>query len=318
MATRSSASHRALPYDPFQEVEDVQPVSRLRRRRSKAVAAAEPGRRDLPVLEPPVTAPAALLAAASESEANVGDVIGPSGDRSLSEEEALDLAGLPQLLGLPADFALDPGGEISSAIDDEPQGIEEPSLDVLIAGIDEEIRRAFDQASEGLPAPGGMVGKPTEQHVVFSLAGTLYTAPIRNVTEIGHPPKTTSVPNVPPWLSGVTNLRGDIVSVVDLRAFLGMPAAAAGNETRMLVVRTTDDDLVLGLIVDAVRGIRRLESEGIGEPAAAVADNVAHYVRGTIQQDGDFYVVMDLESLLNSTALRQFEAAWAPFKGGSL
>jgi purine-binding chemotaxis protein CheW len=255
----------------------------------------------------------------TDASVSGGDAIALSAGLSPSPEaETMDLEGLPQLLGLPADFAIEVGEEISRADDHELEGPEGPALDVLLAGIDDEIRRTFDQQSEGMDVRGGALAKPTEQHVVFSLAGNLYTVPIGNVMEIGHPPNTTPVPNVPPWLSGVTNLRGDIVSVVDLRAFLGIPTAAVGNPTRMLVVRTADEDLVLGFIVDSIRGIRRLESERIGAPAAAVDDHVAHYVRGTILQDGDFYVVMDMESLLHSGALRQFEAAWAPFKGGSL
>jgi chemotaxis signal transduction protein len=322
MATRSSVARRALPCDPFQETEDIRPAPLLRRRRGKEVLKKEAASQDILVSEPLVAMPApgepVPSTAASVSGANAGDATAPSADPSFhGGAETPDLEGLPELLGLPADLALEVGGEISRADDHEPEGREEPALDVLIAGIDEDIRRSFDQLSEGAEARAGALATPTEQHVIFSLAGNLYTAPIGNVMEIGHPPNVTSVPNVPPWLSGVTNLRGDIVSVVDLRGFLGMPTAAVGNPTRMLVVRTADEDLVLGFIVDSVRGIRHLESERIGEPAAAVDDHVAHYARGTILQDGDFYIVMDMEILLHSSALRQFEAAWAPFKGGS-
>src|SRR4030095_6422769 len=82
------------------------------------------------------------------------------------------------------------------------------------------------------------VGNDEEQHVIFTLDGASYSLPIASVTEIGRPLAVTPLPNVPEWMVGVANLRGDIISVVDLRRFFGLGADEAPRGGRMLVVRS--------------------------------------------------------------------------------
>lgn len=180
-------------------------------------------------------------------------------------------------------------------------------LDELIATIDGEVEEAFRSgAMAGFTPeePAGEIGE--EQHVIFSLAGTEYAAHIDNVIEIGQPLDITPVPNVPDWVLGVANLRGDIISVVDMRAFLGMEQTSYGQDRRMMVTQTSGEDLNSAFIVDRVSGIRYLAADRIGEPAAPIEDHVAHYLRGVYEHDDRLLVVLDLDRLLLSPEMRQF------------
>src|SRR5262249_10077058 len=107
-------------------------------------------------------------------------------------------------------------------------------------------------------------------------------------------------------LLGVANVRGDIVSMVHLRSFLGLDSGA--GEGRMMVVRASSHDLVTGLIVDQVRGIRSLPEQGIAAPSTPVEDRVAPYLRGVAEADGRLLVLLDLDRLLLSPEMRQFES----------
>jgi chemotaxis signal transduction protein len=148
--------------------------------------------------------------------------------------------------------------------------------------------------------------KAAAQHVVFTLAGTEYAVPIDNVLEVGRPLTPTPVPNVPEWVLGVANVRGDIVSMIDLRAFLGLPPHP-GAERRLLVVRARSEELAVGLVVDRVGGIRDIPPAGVNTAATVAEGAVTAYVRGVAEADGERLVVLDLERLLLTPELRAFE-----------
>jgi purine-binding chemotaxis protein CheW len=148
--------------------------------------------------------------------------------------------------------------------------------------------------------------KTAAQHIVFTLAGTEYAVPIANVLEVGRPLTPTPVPNVPEWVLGVANVRGDIVSMIDLRAFLGMPPHP-GPERRLLVVRARSEELATGLVVDHVGGIRDIPPASVDTGAPVAEGAVAAYVRGVVEADGERVVVFDLEQLLLTPELRAFE-----------
>src|SRR5262245_55059822 len=99
-------------------------------------------------------------------------------------------------------------------------------------------------------------GEEGERHMLISMAGQEYAPPAHNILEVSHPLRVSRVPNVPEWLLGLANVRGDIVSVVDVRAFLGLGAGEASGQNRMVVVRSSAEDLTTTLLVDRVRSIR--------------------------------------------------------------
>jgi len=181
-------------------------------------------------------------------------------------------------------------------------------LDELIAAIDRDVEQTlrpeamFDPADTAPARPEG-----EEQHVIFTLAGAEYAVPITNVIEIGRLLNVTPVPNVPDWVLGVANLRGDIISMVDLRAFLGMERTGYGHASRMLVVQAQQGKLTTGLIVDRVSGIWYVPMDQIGAPAAPIEDQVTPYLRGVYEHRGRLLVVLDLNRLLLSPEMRQFE-----------
>jgi purine-binding chemotaxis protein CheW len=181
-------------------------------------------------------------------------------------------------------------------------------LDELIAAIDQDVGQTLQpEAVAGLAAAAPARPEDEEQYVIFTLTGAEYAVPISNVIEIGRPLNVTPVPNVPNWVVGVANLRGDIISVVDLPAFLGMERTGYGHASRMLVAQAYQGQLTTGLIVDRVSGIWYLPVDQIGAPAAPIEDRVTPYLHGVYEHDGQLLVVLDLDRLLLSPEMRQFE-----------
>src|SRR5688500_4488753 len=89
-----------------------------------------------------------------------------------------------------------------------------------------------------------------EQVVVLELAGEGYAIEISTIQEIIRMQPITRIPNGPGWIEGVTNLRGRVIPVLDLRRRLGLPAGEVTRRCRIVVAELGGH--TLGLVVDAV------------------------------------------------------------------
>jgi hypothetical protein len=105
--------------------------------------------------------------------------------------------------------------------------VQSNSLEDTVAEIDAAMPQSFHAGiTLGADSAVGSARKALlgsdAKHVVFKLGESRYAVPISNVIEIQRVPNVTSIPNVPDWVEGVCNLRGEIISVLDLRSFLSM------------------------------------------------------------------------------------------------
>lgn len=162
-------------------------------------------------------------------------------------------------------------------------------------------------------APAAAAGAPTRvqsgrehPHVVFSVAETDYAFPLNSVREIGRPPTATPLPNAPDWLVGVTSIRGDIVSMVDLGAFLDEAPSLPGRDRRLLIVTDPASEMSAGLLVDRVRGIRSIPPEQVRQPAAPVAARCSAYMAGVAVLDRRSVVVLAPGRLLPAPEFMPF------------
>lgn len=149
-------------------------------------------------------------------------------------------------------------------------------------------------------------GAPTERFVLFSIASTYYAVPEMFVIELERVPKITLVPHMPSWMRGVTSLRGDILSVIDMRTFLGLDVPSP-HSGRMLVVRLLNEEFSTGLLVDAVDRIAAVRPEEIRPPASPLEGPLVTYLTGVCVIGGRLVAVLDLERLLRSPEIRQFD-----------
>jgi purine-binding chemotaxis protein CheW len=157
------------------------------------------------------------------------------------------------------------------------------------------------EAGEAHPAE-----RPGQRYVLFTVAGSTYAVPNACVTEVGRVPKTTVVPLAPAWLRGVTSLRGDVVSVIDLRAWLGLESASS-HTGRLLVVRLLDEEFSTGLLVDAVDQIATVPVDGVHAPTAPLEGALAGFLAGACHVGQRFVAVLDLDRFLRSPEIRQFD-----------
>ena len=148
--------------------------------------------------------------------------------------------------------------------------------------------------------------------VTFSLGGKDYGIDIMRVKEIAKYEQFTYVPNTQPFVAGVYNLRGDIISVIDLRVMFNLPASqrAAGDTVDGLIVRL--DTGLIGVIVDSIDKVVGISSESIQPPHPIFADINIKYISGVVEHESKLYIILDAERILGDSAEEAPAEAPAP------
>lgn len=133
----------------------------------------------------------------------------------------------------------------------------------------------------------------------FRLDGRLYGVPVDRVQEVLRSAAVTPVPLAPPAVRGLINLRGEIVTVVDLRQPLQLPQAEPASPT-LVVVR--DGSSIMTLAVDAIEDVTWTRPEDF-EPCPDTLQSAAReMISGCCKLPGDLLLVLNLERALAAAA----------------
>jgi len=136
-----------------------------------------------------------------------------------------------------------------------------------------------------------------ELHIVgFQVGRETYGVPITSLHEIVRVPEITAVPDAPDYLEGVINLRGKIVSVMDLRKRFGSQEAAIRKQNRILVVE--HQGRLAGLIVDSASEVLKVPVEDVDPPPAVFQEGGLNCVTGLGKVKGRLVVLLDMSKLL--------------------
>ena len=134
-----------------------------------------------------------------------------------------------------------------------------------------------------------------------------YGVPIQSLHEIVRVPEITAVPDAPDYLEGVINLRGRIVSVMDLRKRFGNLQAETRRQNRILVVE--HKGRLAGLIVDSASEVLKLPLEDVDPPPAVFQEGGLNCVTGLGKVKGRLVVLLDMDKLLSPASLQIRAAA---------
>jgi purine-binding chemotaxis protein CheW len=141
-----------------------------------------------------------------------------------------------------------------------------------------------------------------ELHIVgFQVGRETYGVPITSLHEIVRVPEITAVPDAPDYLEGVINLRGKIVSVMDLRKRFGEKQAAVKKNNRILVVEHAGR--LAGLIVDSASEVLKIPADAVEAPPAVFQEGGLNCVTGLGKVSGRLIVLLDMSKLLAPASL---------------
>ena len=145
--------------------------------------------------------------------------------------------------------------------------------------------------------------------VTFRVGTELFGVPISAVQEIVRVPAIARIPQSPDFVEGVINLRGRVITVIDMRKRLGQPALnihdGENKKARILVVEA--DRRLVGVIVDEVAEVLRL-AEDQTEPAPPMVAGLSNqYIRGVGKLQDDLLILMEIEKILTAEQLNAID-----------
>ena len=140
-----------------------------------------------------------------------------------------------------------------------------------------------------------------ELHIVgFKVGRETYGVPITSLHEIVRVPEVTAVPDAPEYMEGVINLRGKIVSVLDLRKRFGESTAESNRRNRILVVE--HHGKLAGLIVDSASEVLKIPASDIEPSPTESLEGGLNCVTGLGKYQGRLIVLLDMAKLLEFNA----------------
>lgn len=150
-----------------------------------------------------------------------------------------------------------------------------------------------DARSTPTPARGD---SPVLQFVGFRLGDEDYAIAITKIQEIILMKPITRLPQAPPCIEGLINLRGAVIPVVNLRKRFDLPPREVDDETRTIVVNVHDK--TVGCVVDAVTRVMRINADQIQPSPLGSAGESCRYVSGLARLDERLLIMLDVEKLL--------------------
>jgi purine-binding chemotaxis protein CheW len=136
-----------------------------------------------------------------------------------------------------------------------------------------------------------------QQIVVFELANEHYGLDISAVEGIIKMQSITKMPQAPHFVEGITNLRGAVVPVIDLRRRFGLQSTEWTKDTRIVVVYM--NKLKVGMIVDGVSQVLRIQDEQIEPPPPMVTNSNSALNKGIAKLEERLVILLDLSKILS-------------------
>ncbi len=139
-------------------------------------------------------------------------------------------------------------------------------------------------------------------YLTFPLDGAVYAVSVANVKEIVRLPEFVEVPDVPDFVRGVINLRGQVIPLLDARKRLGLPEVDYSDRTVAIVLEA--DGIPTGLVADGVNDVTDIAPENIDDaPSRRTESGQVRAVKGIGRVDGAVSIILDAARLMGGEAL---------------
>jgi purine-binding chemotaxis protein CheW len=144
-----------------------------------------------------------------------------------------------------------------------------------------------------------VAGRAAEMELAtFYVGDLLLGVDLQQVREINRLLDYTPVPQAPDYVRGVINLRGEVVTVVDLRTILGLGQTTVGKSTRNVIVQSGGE--VVGMLVDQVADTVRVQADQIDPPPPNVQGADCRFFPGVHRLENQLVVLLDVNAALAS------------------
>jgi purine-binding chemotaxis protein CheW len=145
----------------------------------------------------------------------------------------------------------------------------------------------------------------TQQYLTFKLGDEVFGIDVSKVREVLDFAAITRIPRTPDFMSGVINLRGNVVPVVDLRLCFEMSKTSKTVNTSIVVVEMLieGEPTVIGALADSVQEVIDLEPEQI-QPAPRMGTQIrTEFIKGMGKHDAEFIMILDIDRVFSAGEL---------------
>lgn len=145
----------------------------------------------------------------------------------------------------------------------------------------------------------------TRQYLTFKLGNEIFATDVAKVREVLDFTTITEIPRTPDFMSGVINLRGSVVPVVDLRLCLEMSKIEKTRNTCIVVVEVVlgGESTVIGVLADSVEEVIDLEPEHIQPPPRIGTHIRTDFIKGMGKRDAQFVMILDIDRVFSAEDL---------------
>src|SRR6478735_2653551 len=130
-----------------------------------------------------------------------------------------------------------------------------------------------------------------DRYLAFRIGDEDYGIAIQFITEIVGIQKIAAIPDMPDFIRGVINLRGQVIPVMDVRTRFRLPMRNYDERTCVIVVQI--DQQSIGLVVDAVNEVTHIPQDAISPPPLAARNERSHYIQGIGKVADDVKILLD-------------------------
>ena len=143
------------------------------------------------------------------------------------------------------------------------------------------------------------------QYLSFLLDGKIFAFDVLKTREVLSYTNITSIPCTPAYVAGVLNLRGSVVTVMNFRTKFGMNSAPITDDTAIIIVEANYDDemVVVGALVDAVKGVLRFEPGQIEPPPKVGMKLSTEFINGIGKRNDEFVVILNVDKAFSEEDL---------------
>lgn len=144
---------------------------------------------------------------------------------------------------------------------------------------------------------------PDALYFTFKLEDGIFAVPVTDVKEVLNYEPCTKVPKSLPYMSGVLNVRGSIITIIDFRLLLGFSPSKNVEKTRIIVTETQADDkeeVSFGVIVDDVEGVTQLKNVPSDVSTYGTLSERKDFIKAVGRNGDDFVLVLDVNNIYTS------------------
>lgn len=145
----------------------------------------------------------------------------------------------------------------------------------------------------------------TDKHIIFRLKEQTFAVHVQQIVSIERALSLTKVPRTPDFLKGVTEMRGRMTPIIDLRERLDLGAVEITEQTRTLVVQV--DEMQIGMIVDQATEVKDIPASLIKAAPKLVGEIKDTFLLGVATIDEELILLLDLEQIIQFTERNQLK-----------